>query len=240
MRAAGTFSGAAYRLVKYKVGATVVAGQPVLTDGTNKYGEVTDPTTTSLADCVGLTVNSATYSTTQGSEGVVEVIVNPDLIVAARANPGATSGTAFADGDGNFLTNETASAAGTTIVDATLATDDKWNGGTVFCLSGANAGESRVVTDVVAASTSLTVTVPFSNAIAVGDTFLVVPWSKQSTKLQLTSDFTEANAAIAAGTGANVRIIDVRVNTSSPYSPSSPLCEVLFCFADHYFNPESA
>ena len=237
MRYAGSLSGdSAAHIRKVSIQATVVAGQPVIEDA-NDVGSVTDPTgVTDLANVVGVTLADKTYSATQGaSDNLVDVVINERGIFAARCNPSATSGTAYADGDGSFLTATANSAGGTTITDADVGTATK-AGGTVFALTGANAGLSRVVT-TFNSNTSIVVTHPFPNAIATGDTFLVVPYRVGGTvALQLTSDFTEANTAIAVGTGGAVTIYGIRVNTDSPASLSAPEAEVLFRFADHVYS----
>jgi hypothetical protein len=59
------------------------------------------------------------------------------------------------------------------------------------------------------------VTVPFDNAIAVGDDFLRAPyWILDPTAktIQFTSNLDEANAAIAVGTGAAMVTVGFRLN----------------------------
>lgn len=230
----GNFGEAAAVLKKYRAGANLVAGQVVIENDAGD-GEVTDPTgVTDLANVVGVTLHGVTVSTTQGhdeSTNIVQVYASPGLF-KARANPGATAGTAFADADGNLLTNTTQSAAGTTITDPDVGANSK-DQGTVFALDGANAGLSRIIT-TFNANTSIVVTDPFPNTIEVGDRFLQLPWRKGGTvSLQLTSDFTEADASAAVGTGGPVVIYDIIVSTDSPYSASSPGAWVIFRFADH-------
>lgn len=59
-------------------------------------------------------------------------------------------------------------------------------------------------------STAGTVTVPFDNATVVGDNFLRAPYNPmQTATVQLTSDFLEADASIAVGTGAEFQVIEL-------------------------------
>lgn len=61
-------------------------------------------------------------------------------------------------------------------------TNDFWINGQITFTSGANYGESRVITDSDGTAKSLTVTLPFENAPAVGDTFIIShPGTKAST-----------------------------------------------------------
>ena len=87
-------SGAAPVIKRYKIGASVgVAGIPLL-DISTGTGGVRVATTTSLANCIGLGLDTATYSTVQAAtEGVVSVVINPDAIIRARLSGAATDGT---------------------------------------------------------------------------------------------------------------------------------------------------
>ena len=87
-------SGAAPRMKKLKIGATIAtAGIPLIVDSTNDYGEAIACTTTSMADCLGLGLDTATYTTTQSAtmvEGLVTCVINPDLVIKALMSQGAT------------------------------------------------------------------------------------------------------------------------------------------------------
>ena len=73
---------------------------------------------------------------------------------------------------------------------------------------------------------------PFDRAIAVGDDFLRAPyWILDPTAktIQFTSDLTEANAAIAVGTGGAMAVVGFRLNgVADSY--------VLACSNDHALN----
>jgi hypothetical protein len=226
-----------YHILDFKISATVVENQPVIASATGTDGgELTNPTTTSLLDMVGLCIGasssnpdgggagSLTYSTVQAAtEGLIRVIVNPDLVIAARMSGGAAGGTAL-----TIVTNTTANAAGTTVTDTTQPAASMQNG-IAWGRTGANVGLSRKITTYTG-QTSFVVTVPFPRTIAVNDTFLVAPWLPLTGRnIQLTTDFTEANAAIAQGTGGNATIVQVIPrDTTDSY--------VYFIARDHVFN----
>lgn len=205
-----------FHILDLKLSATVVEGQPVIASGTGTDGGViTDPTTTSLADMVGIVlgassfnphgggVGTLTFSTTQAdTEGLVRVIINPDAIIESRMSGGATTGTSLSP-----ITNTSASAGGTTVTGthASASLDD----GIAWGLAGNNQGLSRKITTWTS-TTSFVVTVPFPRAIAVNDTYLAAPYLPLTTrKVQLTSDFLEADASIAVGTGGDATIVEV-------------------------------
>lgn len=154
--------------------------------------------------------------------------MNPHLVIEYRMSGGATAGTSLSNQD------ETTGSAGGTVV----TTGAEWSSptvdeGVVWANQGgvnANQGQYRKVTSV--SSTAGTVTVPFDRAIAVGDDFLRAPyWILDPTAktIQFTSDLTEANAAIAVGTGGAMAVVGFRLNgVADSY--------VLACSNDHALN----
>mgnify|MGYP001612470419 CR=1 FL=1 len=205
-----------YHILDFKISATMVQDQAAIAEVADTGGGyITDATTTSLVDFVGSVAGASvrnpdgggagtlTYSTTQAdTEGLVRVYINPDIIYKARMSGGATLS------DLETLTNTTASAAGTTVSDATTPAADM-DDGTAWGIVGANAGLSRKITTYTA-NTSFVVTVPFPRTLAVGDTFHVVPYSPcVSANLQLTTNLVEANATIAFGTGGTARVVEL-------------------------------
>lgn len=207
--------GGSYFPLRLKVGATISnRGTIVIDDTSNNYGEVIPCTTTDFADTYGISLGTATYTTTQSGtmvEGVVDVDGNPFAIIQARMSGSSTTGTSM-----TAYSNTSASAGGT-VLTAAVGTNSPVEG-TLFCLSGANAGRSRIITSWNS-NTDLTVTVPFPFAIAVGDTFLVSPYSRLAAaagNIQATgTDFLEADASIAAGTGGVVAVTEVIFNTAA-------------------------
>jgi hypothetical protein len=215
MRVAGHLNGGASYISKFKIGASAtfaVQGTPAIFDPAATRGLIL-ATTTSAVDAAGLALDTGVYSTTQGAEGTIDVDIRSDLVIEALVSGGAADGTAL-----TLLSNTSASSGGTTITDADVGTNDM-DGGTVWRYPGeqADAGEHRMITTHNSA-TDFVVTVPFSTAIAVGDQFLFVPYDKSGNGaagedgcafLQFTTSITQANGAIAAGTGAEVVVVDL-------------------------------
>lgn len=214
---------------KYRVGAGApdftVVGAPAVAALTTAAG-VLPMTVGTIADYVGLSLDTAIYTTTQSAtmiEGVVSLVMNPDAVIRLRM-----SGTAAAGGNLPLITNTAASAGGTLV---TITTGDivpnspTMLDGTMICLTGANAGLRRKVTSV--AATTMTALVPFPNAIAVGDTFTVVPYFPGATTavggddLTLTTapgtNATEANATVASTTvGVRFAHVDLQYDVAGP------------------------
>lgn len=214
MEVIGLLSGGAPVIKKYQVNATFGnAGVPALIGASNEAG-LDLPTTTAAADVVGITLDTATYTTTQGTgsssaERLVSVIINPDAIIRARMSGGSTEGTALTQ-----YTVTTADSDGVQVI-----TGDDWSSpetdeGVVWGYSGSNVGQIRKVTST--ATTYGQVTVPFDYNPAVGDVYLKAPyWPMQCVTVQLTDAFYEADASIAVGTGANFAPIDLECNDIS-------------------------
>lgn len=191
---AGNLGGGAAYKRKAQIDDTVVAGQWVSAiDGAgSNHGAVGDPTATGLKDCIGVTTEAGTVSTTKGSAAVeVEVIMNtPGSIWRAPLSGATTAGTNI-----TVFTNDTADTNALTVThDQTGYTADYGNGyGSLYCRSGANAGQIRKISD--GTTTTFVVVQPFDNTIAVGDTFVhlhtALPLSVS--KVKLTTDFLALN-----------------------------------------------
>ena len=214
MKIVDTLYGGTHYARLYKIGASFATRGVVTRAGT---AGIQPATTTSFADSLGVTGDTGVYSTTQGdAEGLVSVYCRPDAIFEALMSGGATANTAL-----TTLSNTAASTTGTVITDADVGTASMANG-TVWSLNGANGigpgGQSRVIT-TFSASTSITVTVPFLSDIAVGDTFLMCPWSSNGAAgngtLQATTNIDQANAAIVSGTGGEVAIYDLLLDSAT-------------------------
>ena len=222
-------NGGATHKAKYKLGATVAqAGIPCMMTAHN----VTTFSTTDGLDAVGLSLDSGTYSTTQGdAEGLVSIDIRPDTVISMTISGGATEGTAM-----QAIENTSAETAGTTVTDGDVSGNDM-DGGLIWCTAGANVGQSRTIT-TFNASTSVVVTVPFKNDIASGDSFLITPFNKHGDGagsgsdgtgwIQLTTNLFQANAAIASGTGVEVVVVDVATNGASN-------SQVYFKLRDHIY-----
>lgn len=229
MIVAGHLCGGASLLKRFKIAESFTTpGVIAQYLGTVAVPGVVLADTTSFADAVGLGLDTGTYSTTQGdAEGLVTVSARPDLIIKARIAGSATSGAAM-----TTLSNTVASTSGTVITDADVGANSPIYGLT-WCISGANVGQSRMIT-AFSASTSITVTVPFPNDIAVGDEFLWAPYFESGAattyiangNLQTTTDLTEADGSIASGTGGAVVIYSIEAKGASD-------SYVLFRLGDH-------
>lgn len=241
MQHSRALGGGAPLIGDFKIGATLVAGQACiwLSGGA---GSVTDPAlVTDLTNAMGVVMAAAegqtlTYSTTQGdTEGVAQVVYDPLAIFKSRVVPSATASTDYADGDGYFLTADSANTAGTTVADTAVGNGDAEDG-MLFALSGNNAGLSRIITTATA-STSVVVTVPFPNTIAAGDTFVYSQYAPGVIAVQMTTDFTQLDGTIAGATGGEGIVVDVWVETGRPASKTTPIMWCEFVMYDHAFNP---
>jgi hypothetical protein len=212
-----TLSGSAPVMKRFKIQASFATAGIFAIGGATTESGCKPSTSTSVADSLGLTLDTATYTTTKAVamvEGVVTVCINPDLIAEFKMANGATAGT--------VCVATTASAAQSTGLDVTITTGDpapnspEMIDGTIIGISGANVGLSRIIT--ASSATKATVTVPFANSIASGDKFLLVPWQGMGTVakvVNLTSNFAEARHDIAVATGAALRPIEFKVDFSS-------------------------
>ncbi|MCH8914189.1 MAG: hypothetical protein IIA33_11555, partial [Planctomycetes bacterium] len=181
-------------------------GVPLLID-TAGQGGLNVGAETVAADFVGMSHDTATYSTVQGigdssAQSLVSVIIQPDAVWMAALSGGPTEGTAL-----NQHTVTTANAGGTVITTGTAWDSDNYDEGIVWGYAGANVGQYRKITTT--SSTAGTVIVPFDNAINVGDIFLRAPfWPFATTTLQVTSAFFQVDAEEAVATGGEYVVVD--------------------------------
>ncbi len=221
---------------KYAIGASF-SNAGILAEAPNAGDAgVTPCTTTAAVDVVGITLDTATYGTTQitdgtGTQKYVSVVVNPMGIYRFIMSGGATEGTALSQ-----QTVTTASAGGTAVTTGAEWSSPTYDEGVVWCYSGANVGQFRKITSVSA--TAGTVTVPFDNAIAVGDVFLRAPYWAPADATALTVQFTtnlyQADATTQVGGDAAVTIYELELYDLSGSGTSKSA--VLFQSADHVFN----
>lgn len=190
------FTGAAPARYEFQVTATLAtAGIPVV-GGAEAEAGVTAASENAAVDVVGITLDTATYVTAQQSDNsdpaaTVTVIVNPMGIYTALLSGGTSSNTALALG-----TEDTGSATGLLVSTDVDYSSPNMAGGSLWGYSGANAG---VLRKVPALSTADAVPdVAFPHDIAVGDTFIVVPFSPGTTNqfVHLTGTFEQVNAAV--------------------------------------------
>jgi hypothetical protein len=107
-------------------------------------------------------------------------------------------------------------------------------GGYIKGRSGANKGQTRIIITHNNGADER-VEVAFLNDIAVGDTFIALPFSKKVTNMQMTTDFTEANGIIATGTGGVAAIYDVLIGVDDIY-PGDDVALVQVIFRDHWLS----
>lgn len=213
-----------------KLGATIAAGVVAKHD-TNHYGNIMATTTTDAVDALGLTISGGTYTATPtaSTEGTAEVVCNPFSVYRARVSGSATTGAQMTTT--NLFTQTSAST--TVITSAAVPAYTANAGSTIFCLSGANRGMSRVVTSHVD-STSVTVTVAFPNSVAVGDKLVVVPYGIGTENVQTTSDFLEADGTVEIGTGIEAAVCEVQLADDSP---TAPQVYVFFVVTNNIWDP---
>ena len=212
MKSAGHLAGAAV-LKRMKLGAAAVDPGIVMIGGATTSLGVIPPTTTSFANAYGLAIDEGVYDTTptaaETGEGLVTVDVNPNLIIQALLNQGATESTAL-----TILQNTSAST--TVLSDGDVGTADM-DGGMVWCLSGGNVGQSRGIT-AWSSGTSITITVQFLNTMATGDQYLFTPFNIAGTGaggadgcgfMTTSTLFTQADNSAAAGSSAEISVVDM-------------------------------
>ena len=212
MELSGLMSGGAPLLKKYTVAADVANAGVLVTDGGAGSDGVIPIATTAAVDVVGLSMDSATYVTTQGStsHAAITVAINPDAIIAARLAGGATSGTAL-----TAYACTTAASDGLSVIttEFDVASPDLVEGMVWGAEIGSNQGVSTYITGT--ASNDATVTMPFA-AIVVGDTFYYTNVSPHRTILaQPTSDFLELDSTAVTTTDAELVCIDVDLQSST-------------------------
>jgi hypothetical protein len=216
-----------------KLGAAVNAGVVVMHD-TSHVGNVIAATVSAAVDSLGLAVSSGTYTATPSAtspEGTAEVVMNPFAVIRARVSGSATAGANFAT---THLFTQTA-ASTTVITSAAVPAYTANAGGTIFCLSGVNKGQSRVVTSHVD-STSVTVTVPFLSSVAVGDKLVAVPYEIGSENVYFTTDFQEIDSATIeiGGSGPRSACVELQV---TDWSSTAPQVYCYFLMVNSIWNP---
>jgi len=196
MELAYTLHGAAPKVKSFQVAATVSnVGVPLLIPVGGGAG-LAAATATSCADMVGVTLDTATFATAQNTDGsdpaaIVKVIINPDAVWRIKLSGSATTGTVL-----TAQTEDTGSTTGLLVTTGFDYSSPQVDEGTIWGLAGANQGKVRKITTT--STTAATVTVAFPLDIAIGDTFLHVPYHAiQSPTITLTSDFLELDASVA-------------------------------------------
>lgn len=162
MYVCGSFSGKETPTRKFRIGATVVADQLVIKDASG-LGEVGTPHAKTFYRAVGVTFEAGTYAAS--SPGVlVKCSYGPDQLIRGKVSGGTAVDTAWTTAQ--ILTNTSSS---TTVISCTAVGTLDYIGGYMVALDGTAKGDVRTVGTQVD-NTTITNSVPFSAAIAVGGT----------------------------------------------------------------------
>ncbi len=209
-------SGGAPVIKKYMAGTTIsTAGIPVLgaVDGGTDFGSV-EPAKTATATnkgsqvgiCIDTSGTVAATGITDSDDLFVSVIINPDAVIRAKMNNGATSGTALA--------TTAATSADSTGADITGGTT--FDNGAVWGYTGNNVDQFRRTDDVTGS-----ITINFTNGILTSDTYIAVHGFPCGVELssfesyQLTTDLTQIRAQTVEVTMDNYATVDMELRDSS-------------------------
>lgn len=224
-----SLNGGAPLAMKFQVNETLAnAGIVVLEPAAGTAG-VAISTTTSWANAVGVTLDTATYVTAQQTDGTsaereVNVIISTDAVFRALMSGGATEGTA--------LTLYDVTTASTTGLDIVTGDDfSNWDEGVIWAYDGANVGQKRRIT--VGDATDASVTVAFDQDTVVGDNFMVAPYwfLGDAQTVQPTTNLYQADTSIVVGTGGAAKVIDMELRDLSGEGRTKS--QVLFILDDH-------
>lgn len=243
--AVGTLVGSKAFLMDFYNSGALVAGQVVVREATaSNKGEATNPSsTTSVTDMLGVLIDAAAsvntptrepgtllFATT-GLENIARLDANPFAIYRFQVAGTAVTGSALtASSPAQILTNTTLSAGGTVITGGAPISTIDMSGGLIKGRTGNNAGSIRKLVSQVN-SVSVTVTTAFLNPIAVGDTYIRLPYSRAAVAMQLTdTNYIQANGAVAFATGASFRVVNVIIDEQN----STAFVDVIAAL--HFYN----
>lgn len=221
---------------KYQAGVTMAtAGVPV-TANPDTTGGLALATTTAAVLCVGVTLDTNTLVTAQQSdnsdpERLVSVIINPFAVYRAKLSGGATENTAL-----GTLTETLGSATGLLVTFATAS--NAMDNGSIWGYSGANPGIGRK--NITGTTTTAVPHVAFPQDIAIGDTFIQLPfWYCSDHYVQLTTALSQVDASVDTDTdNANFRVVELDVRDASDSGTTNSF--VYLVVADHMFNGYAA
>lgn len=237
MDIAGMLSGGAPVIKKYQVEQSVDnIGIPLLASTTAEAG-LDLPSATSVADMVGLNLDTAIFVTAQQTDGssaerVVGVIINPDILIKARLSGSGVTGVA--------LSPRTVTSVSTTGL--VVTTGDDWSSpemlqGSIWGYDGANARQLRkiVATDTAEAD----VRVAFDNDTVVGDRFLFAnfwPADLTSETVTMTADFLELDMSVDLSTAA-AELVPVELIAEDLAGEGELFSFAILLPGDHHFAP---
>ena len=251
MYSAGSLSGSGEYVRRFRISASVIAGQMVVKSPLTGNAEITDAAVNDQTEAIGISLEAGTYSTTQGTgENSAEVMVkctfSPHQLVRGKVSGGTGNDTDFAGSANNvIMTEPTGESAGLTLADTDVGTSE-FVGGYLVGLSGNNAGAVRII-DAHTDNTSTAVVVPFDNDIAQNDTYLRTFAVNNGPGLEITTTFDQYVGVLGAGVDlpdtGDLQVWDVLIDESSPnqggvtiQNPSQPLVELVTYFVDHVFS----
>ena len=211
MEVAYTIGGGGLHIKKFRTdndASAFVAGVPITSDETTAASQgVLQATTTAQTPYIGLGLDAIAASTaaqvgagggelSNGDNAThVSVCINPDAVVRAKLNEGATEDTALV-----ISVQTDAQAAGLNVNSTPAIADNS----TVWGYNGANNGHTRTT------SAADTVIIAFPNAIAANDEWLftehVAGWTEASPTL--TTALTQIDANTAGTTNKNFVIVE--------------------------------
>lgn len=240
---AGLYLAGAPMIRKYRIGASVSEGAAVFYDA-NQVGEIIMCTANSAANAMGYTLEAVTYAAATPGQWA-RVDANPFVVVQGDAYASSASAAFSTAASDQVLLQDTAST--TVLTDTAVATAD-YEGGYLIPLTGAAAGDIRVITTQTD-NTSTTVTVPFSASVAVG-VYALRTYGAGTTGVELVAtNFNAFNNQLAAGEAigdaiGEFAVWDVIVDDQSCAQTShinikngtAPRVEFQCTFEDHLFN----
>ena len=215
---------------KLHIGGDIAAGVIAIMDGTFKGFAIPQPAATN-ADGLGVSLDSGVYAVATPVQN--SIIINPLAVYRGRVSGTAAGGGLLSAASTNVLTNTIASPTGV-LVTAAATGAVELAGGTIFGLTGANAGIRRPILSYIAA-TSVTVTLQFPNAIAVGDKFVVVPVSPVGHWHNATTNLLEINGIVAVGAAVLAGGVDVELEL--PINSTNPEVYYDYVLQNHLLNP---
>lgn len=237
MEVAGLLSGGAPVIKRYQINADFPdAGIPALVAAGAEAG-LDLPATDAFVDVVGITLDTGVFLSAQQTgaadpEVTVSVVINPDAMVRARLSGGSTSGTALTQYDVTTATTD-----GLDVTTGDNFTNPEFDEGAVWGYDGASAKILRRITATT--SSAITVAVAFPADHQVGANFLIAPYSPIPTDAQdmtMTTDFTEADASIAVGTGDPISLIQYQHEDLA--GDGTLKSYVIINFPDHFLNQQ--
>lgn len=230
MEFAYDLSGGTPVLKKYRVAATnTVVGRHYTKTVDGGVGVVLG-TTTGAVDFIGVNVDApGTYAAAQNSDGsenakLVTLIINPLAVYKARLSGGATDGTAL-----TARSVTTAQTDGLTVVHSGYdSSSPDMDEGTIWGLTGANAGIARSLTTTANGTT--TVILAFPRDSAVGDTYALAPIAPtRSITAQFTTNCTEVDASAAISGDATVVVTEMLLNDGAGNGLTESYAFIQFC-----------